>query len=137
MVPAMPALGRKGAGEESGAITTETVLVTPALLLLLMLIVHFAVWFHASHVAAAAAQEGARAARVEGGTEAAGRDKATAFLDALGREVIFDRQVVSRRGPASETARVEVSGYAAPVVPGMRLPVRAVSEGPVERFRAP
>lgn len=133
----MPPVERRGESQETGAVTTETVLVTPALLLLLMLIVHFALWFHAYHLATAAAQEGARAARLEGGTEAAGREKATQLLDALGRKVIVERQVVSSRPPDADTARVEVTGYATPVVPGLRLAVRGVSEGPVERFRAP
>ena len=128
--------GRKGTGE-TGAAATETVLITPALLLLLMLIVQFALWFHASHVASAAAQEGARAARLEGGTEAAGVAKANALLDSLGQKIITERRVRPRGSAAADTAGVEVTGYSVPVVPGLRLPVRAVSEGPVERFRAP
>ena len=120
---------------ESGAATAEMVLVTPAMLLLLMLIVQVGLWFHASHVATAAAQEGARAARLENGTEAAGQQEAEAFLDALGREIIVDRGVTASR--SADTARVEVKGYAVSVVPGLRLPIDASSEGPVERFRAP
>jgi Flp pilus assembly protein TadG len=120
---------------ERGSATTQLVLVTPALLTLLMLIVQVGLWFHASHVAHAAAQEGARAARAETGSQAAGQARAVDFLDSLGRRLILDRHVTATR--TTETARVEISGHVAPVLPGMRLPVRAVAEGSVERFRAP
>ena len=48
--------------DERGDATTELVLVTPVLLLLIAFVVQFALWYHASHVAEAAAQEGACAA---------------------------------------------------------------------------
>ena len=49
-----------------------------------LLVVQFALWQHAVHVAGAAAQEGARAARLEGGTAAAGQAEAEQFLARLG-----------------------------------------------------
>lgn len=49
--------------------------------------------------------------------------------------MLTDRQVTATRG--ADSARVEITGYAASVVPGMHVPVHAVSEGPIERFRAP
>lgn len=119
---------------DAGAATAEMVLVTPAMLLLIMIVVQVGLWFHANHVATAAAQEGARAARSIDATADAGQAKADAFLDALGREIIVERSVVSTRD--ADQARVEVRGYAVSVVPGVRLPVAAASEGPVERFRA-
>jgi Flp pilus assembly protein TadG len=118
---------------ERGAATTEAVLVTPVLLVLIMLVVQFGLWYHGSHVAVAAAQEGARAARLEGGSTEAGTARARSFLDSLGREVVGRPQVNAERNPSR--ARVEVRGTAVAVVPGLHLPIRAVSEGPVERFR--
>ena len=53
---------------ERGA-TTEMVIILPALLFLIFLGIQFALWFHASHLALAAAQEGARAARVANATD--------------------------------------------------------------------
>ncbi len=120
---------------ERGAASTQLVLVTPALLLMVMLLIQFGLWYHGSHVAIAAAQEGARAARLEGGSAAAGEERARTFLGALGREVVAEAQVVATRGP--DIARVEVSGVSVAVVPGFRLPIHAVSEGTVERFRPP
>lgn len=120
---------------ERGAASTQLVLVTPVLILMVMLIIQFGLWYHGSHVAIAAAQEGARAARLEGSSAAAGEERARAFLGALGQEVVGEAQVVATRGP--EVARVEVSGVSVAVVPGFRLPIHAVSEGNVERFRPP
>ena len=119
--------------EEHGAATAEVVLITPVLLLLIMLVVQFGLWYHGSHVATAAAQEGARAARVDGGSNEEGAARARSFVARLGRDVVGQPQVNAERDAAR--ARVEVRGTAVAVVPGLRLPIRAVSEGPVERFR--
>jgi len=134
----MPSGSRRDRSAESGAAITELVLITPALLFMVMVIFHFAVWFHASHVATAAAQEGARAARLEGGTNDAGRARANDFLDAVGAKIIIERDVKPPiRDLEAGTVRVEVTGKAYPVIPLLLLPVRAVSEGPIEQFRAP
>ena len=129
-------MARPGRGpSERGAASTQLVLITPVLILMVMLIIQFGLWYHGSHVAIAAAQEGARAARLEGGSAAAGEERARTFLGALGQDVVGEARVVATRGP--EVARVEVSGVAVAVVPGFRLPIHAVSEGTVERYRAP
>lgn len=120
---------------ESGSATTQLVLTTPALLTLMLLTVHVGLWLHAAHIAHAAAQEGARAARAEYGTAEAGRERALDLLDDLAPQLIVDRSVTAWRG--TDTARIEVSGAAAPVLGWLRLPVRAAADGPVERFRAP
>ena len=61
---------------DRGSATTEAVLLTPVLLFLVMLVIQFGLWYHAQHVAQAAAQEGVRSARVEGSTADAGRTRA-------------------------------------------------------------
>lgn len=120
--------------EERGSTTTEAVLVTPALLFLVMLVVQFGLWFHAQHVAQAAAEEGSRAARAERGTAAAGRDRTNAFLDQAGPRILVDRQVTA--GRTADTVTITVEGRSRPVVPGFSLPIRAVASSPVERFRS-
>lgn len=121
--------------DERGAATAELVLVTPLMLFMILLVVQFGLWFHASHVASAAAQEGARAARVEGSSAGAGQQRAEELLDSLGRRLVLERSVTSTRD--GDVARVEVAGVAPQVVPGFRLPISAESEAPVEEFRAP
>ena len=51
---------------ERGDATVEAVLAVPVLLLLILMVVQFGLWYHASHTAKAAAQEGVRAVRTEG-----------------------------------------------------------------------
>lgn len=116
---------------EHGA-TTELVVAFPAFFFLLMVVVQFALWLHASHVAQAAAQEGARTARVT--SAEAGEERARRFLDNLAPSLITNRQVSASRG--SDAARVDVWGDATSLIPGFRaFRVHEVSTGPVERFR--
>lgn len=122
-------------GPEAGAASTTLVLAVPALLTLLLLVVHAGVYFHAVHLASAAAQDGARAARLLDGSAEAGERAAAGLLDELAGGVLTDVRVQASR--TATTAAVEVTGYAAPVVPLIRWPVRARSEGPVEVFTAP
>jgi len=117
------------------------VIIFPLLLLLIMLGIQFALWFHASHVAAAAAQEGARAARVCDGcsptqAENAGRAATDQFLDALSPNILQNRQVAVSVDGNRRTARVEVRGDAIQVLWfKLSTPIQESSEGPVERFR--
>jgi hypothetical protein len=127
-----PHIERAARPGAAGGTTAELVVATP---LLLLLVVQFALWQHGAHVATAAAQEGARAARMEGGSAAAGRAEAADFLATLAPTLVRDPRVTARRDLA--TARVEVRGTAEAVVPWLRLPIRAAVEAPVERFRAP
>jgi Flp pilus assembly protein TadG len=111
------------------------VLVTPVLILLVTLIIQFALWFHATHVAQAAASDGLASVRVEAGTAADGETRANAILDSLAPTLITDRQVVATRG--AQTARVEVTGNSVTIVPGFTLRIHAVAEGPLELFTIP
>jgi Flp pilus assembly protein TadG len=109
------------------------VVAFPLVVLSLMFAIQFGIVYHANQVALAAAEEGARAARVRDGSAAAGGARARAFLDQLGGSILVDRGVSASRG--AEVARVEVSGSVETIVLGFKFPVRQASEGPVERFR--
>jgi Flp pilus assembly protein TadG len=117
---------------ERGVTSVELVIVTPVLLLLILLIVQIGLYFHASHIALAAAEEGTRAARTRLGTAAAGQARARRFVTALGGGLLLSPVVTASRGPT--TARVEVRARVATVVPGFQLAVDRVVESPVERF---
>jgi Flp pilus assembly protein TadG len=118
---------------ERGSATTEVVLLTPVLLFLVMLVVQFGLWYHAEHVAQAAAQEGVRTARLEGSSADAGRTRATDFLANLGPTIVKEPVVTATRD--ADTASVSVHGHSVAVVPGFSLPVKATATSPVERFR--
>ncbi len=117
---------------QHGVTSVELVVVTPVLLSLILLVVQVGLYFHASHIALAAAEEGARAARARTGTAAAGEARARRFINALGSGLIRSPVVTASRGPT--TARVEVRAQVATVLPGFRLVVDRVVESPVERF---
>lgn len=118
---------------DAGSASTELVIAMPALLLLVLASVHVGLWFHARHLAAAASQEGARAARHLGADDTAGYDRANQFLDQLGPNVVLDRNVVITRTATSVT--VTVTGHAPAVIPGLALAIDATTTSPLETFR--
>jgi len=119
-------------GHERGAATVEAVLIVPVLVLLIMTIIQFGLWYHADSLATAAAQDGARAARLPGATAADGQARAVALLEEAGPTIIQDRLVLADRNAVA--VRVEVRGTCIALVPGVHLPVHAVAESSTERF---
>ncbi|MGW5054811.1 TadE/TadG family type IV pilus assembly protein [Actinokineospora sp. NPDC004072] len=117
---------------ERGSVSAELVVATPLLLLMLLAIVQFALWSHATHIAQAAASQGLAAARVQHGTAAAGTASAQQLLDQLAGGPLRDTAVSTDR--AATSASVRISGTATSVVPFLSLPVHAEAVGPVERF---
>lgn len=110
--------------------TTELVIATPVLLLLIMAVVQFALWQHGVHVAEAAAQEGCSAARVQNGTNAAGESEAQHVLNVIGGPLIVGPIVNVSRSAVSVT--VHVAGSAEQVVPVLQLPITATCSAPIE-----
>ena len=119
---------------ERGSATTELVIVTPVLLLLIMMIIQFGIWYHASHVAQAAAQEGVRTARVEAGTASAGKLRAERFVSSAAPTLLVDVNVAATR--SANAARVDVNATVRSIVPGLSLPVHAHAESTLESFKA-
>ncbi|MCP2269240.1 TadE-like protein [Actinokineospora diospyrosa] len=122
---------RRAVRGDRGAVSAELVIATPLLLLMLLAIVQFALWSHATHLAQAAASQGLAVARAQNGTAAAGAASARQLLDQLAAGPLDNATVAADRGPVS--ASVRVTGTAAVVVPFLSLPVRAEAAGPVER----
>ena len=108
----------------------ELVIATPLLLLLVLGVVQFALWEHASGVAEAAAQQGLSVARLQGETSQAGTAETQSVLAQLGTGVLMGPQVTATRTAATTT--VVVSGHAESVVGIFSLPVRATAVGPTE-----
>jgi Flp pilus assembly protein TadG len=119
---------------EAGSATTELAIVMPALLLLIMLIVQFALWYHAQTVAVAAAQDGVRTARIQGATAADGEKSSRAFLAQAGGRLVEAPAVSANRGP--DNVRVEVHATVVSVVPGLHLAIDEEAQAPLEQFRA-
>jgi Flp pilus assembly protein TadG len=120
---------------EAGAATTEFVIIVPALVLLIMLVIQFALYYHAANVATAAAQDSVRAARIETGSAGAGQARAHELLSHAGGSVFSSVSVQTSRGGRS--AHAEVDGTVVSVIPGLDLHVTRSADGPVEQFLPP
>ncbi len=120
---------------DRGAATAETVVAMPLLLLLVLLVIQFGIWAHAVHVAQAAAVEGLTAARVDGGTAAAGQQRAEQVRAQIGRHIVAGAHISVTRG--LDTAAVDITGTAPRVVPlpFLHFPIHVHVTGSVEHFR--
>lgn len=121
---------------ERGSVSIELVILLPALFAVMFLGMQAALFHHARTVAMAAAQEGARTAAAEHGTEASGVAAASAFVeDAGGDEVLT--HATSRAERNTTTVTVVVRGHSLSVIPGWSPVVRQSASAPVERLTTP
>lgn len=118
---------------QRGEAAVETVLVVPIVLFLILLVIQAGLWFHGSQLVEAAAQEGMQAGRVETGTVSAAEERAKQFVTSLSPSIAATTEVQASR--TASTTRVTVTAHVQQVVPGLRLAVSGVAEGPTERFR--
>lgn len=121
--------------DDRGSASAQAVLVLPVAFLAFFVIVQFAMWSHATHIAQAAASHVLAAARAQNGSPADGAARARSVLTDLGNGPLRDADVHCER--SSETALVQISGTAKQVVPFLNLRVHAEAAGPVERFVGP
>jgi Flp pilus assembly protein TadG len=117
---------------ERGSGTLEAALVYPAVLLLVLLTLNTALWFHARTLAMAAAQEGLRAGRAHGSSLSAGQATAERFIHQVGGSFLTHPKVAVIRD--TNTVEVSVSGQAIALVPLLTLTVTQVARAPVERW---
>lgn len=118
--------------DERGTGTVELVIATPMLLILLLLVIQFVLYLHASHIAQAAASQALSATRVQGGSVNAGASEAQRVLTQLGNGPLQGTSVNVQRGMTQ--ASVTVTGTAVSVLPFVTLTVDAEAVGPVEKF---
>jgi hypothetical protein len=131
----MTGIRRYKRADEHGSASAELVIATPLLLLMILAVIQFALWQHATHVAQAVAQQGLAAGRIQDGSDQAGTGQATALLTQLGSGVLVHPHVTASR--ASDTTTVVVTGRAEGILPFLTLPVRSVASGPTERWTTP
>ena len=107
-------------------------ILLPALFAVLFLGMQAALYYHARTVAIAAAQEGARAAGAETGSESRGVDAANAFIDDIGNDVL--QHAVAQAERTATTATVVVEARSLSVIPGWAPTVTGSASAPVERI---
>lgn len=120
---------------DRGASTLELALLTPVLLLVILLVVQFAMVYHARHVALAAAQSGARVARETGTGDWKGQaeTKAREYVRQIGPQLLSG---VTPQADGDQNQRwVTVTGTAVRVVPFLTFHVSQRSGGPIECYR--
>jgi Flp pilus assembly protein TadG len=124
---------RRLRGEE-GAATTEMVIVTPALLLMMTALVQFGLWYHGTNLANAAAQEGARAYRLEGGSISDAQREARNFLSRTNPDLL--ENIAVNEVSQGDNVGITVTGDVMSIMPfDLGLQVEGRSVGPRERFR--
>ena len=116
---------------EADAGSTELVVATPAMLLLLALLVQVALWAHADHLTQTIADHGHAQTRVLEGTEEQGQARAHEVADQLRGELLSELTITVERTDAQ--ARVQVQASVPTVLPGLDWPVSSQVTGPVER----
>lgn len=111
---------------------TELVIVFPVAMLIILLLLQTALWFLARSIASDAAQDGARAAAVVGGSASAAKTAATVDLSQLAGPMLSGASVFAARN--GESAAVTVTGRAESILPGWSLSVSATATEPIEEF---
>jgi Flp pilus assembly protein TadG len=123
-------LCRLAAERERGSVTVELVIATPALLLLLMVIVQFGLIWSAQQAAQTAASEAVNTARAQGASQAYGQAQGEATLAQLASSELPDGQVsVSLSGGV---ATVTVTGHPESLIPGWHPVITAHASAPIE-----
>ena len=101
------------------------------MVLLLMMVIQVALYFHLRAVAGTAARHGVDRGRVTDGTEADARFATHEFLDQAGRSISF-RQVSASR--SDDRVTVTVTGQVPSLVPGVTIDVNVTKFAEPEKF---
>jgi Flp pilus assembly protein TadG len=127
---------------DRGASAVELAILAPALLILTMIVIQFALWFQARQAALAAAQEGARDARVLSVDAAADpgwsqqvTDDTLHYYDGLGTKILTNVTALPFADPQTGVAGVTVSGQLNSLLDMFGgITVTVTVEGPQECF---
>ena len=125
---ARPRVGR-GRGD-TGLATTEMAVIAPVFFVMVLLPIHFALWWHAKQTIDLAAEEALDAAQIEGSSEGDGVAAANAVIGQVGN---IENPTVSVQ-IAGDVVTVQITGRSRfRVVPG-GWHMSSTAEGRVERF---
>jgi Flp pilus assembly protein TadG len=118
------------ATRDGGEVSLQTVLLTPVLLALVLVVVQAALWLHAVQIADNAAADGADAARRYLATDADGVAAASDFVTGS-RSQLAGPPTVQRLG---DRVVVDVVVRVPAIVPGWATSVHRSASGPIEQF---
>lgn len=132
-VPAPPCRPRFARGQR-GSVTLETVVLWPAVFLLIFGIVQAGIWYHARNVALTAAHEGARAGSIGDGSDGAAR-AAEFVADTTSPGLLRVDAITQDVGGGAVT--VTVVGESTTLIPGWTIDVTQSSTAPIRRWSDP
>ncbi|WP_053678302.1 TadE family protein [Streptomyces sp. XY66] len=115
---------------DRGAVSLEMLIVFPAVLLIILLVVHVGLWWHARNVAMSAAQLGVESARVRGASAGTGTAEAREFLSRAGGSI----SGTSVSGSKGATVTIRVTGYVDTMIPGLKLKIDQHADAAAERI---
>ena len=121
-----------GGRRDAGYSVLEAAIVLPIVFFLIMLIVQWAIVWHARSVTEAAAQEGLRTADEYQGTAAAGKADTVTYLSQVAPHSLPNPQIRVTR--TASTATVTVTAHVASVIPFGHFTVTESASGPVETY---
>lgn len=120
--------------DDRGAAALELAVLGPVVLLATFAIVQAGLVSYARALALAAAREGVTAARAYQAPATAGPDRARAFLTTHAADSLTDTRV-DPRGSTATTVRIEVTGRALTVLPGLPpITIRQHAQAERERY---
>ncbi|WJV51672.1 TadE family protein [Streptomyces flavofungini] len=123
--------------EDRGDASIQMAIIYPFVLLVAVAVIQASMWYYAREIALTAAREGLGAARSYKAGPGDGAQRAREVLDRTAGDSLRGPSV-STAGSTGERIRIQVSGTAQsmlPGVPGLRITQSA--SGPVERWTAP
>jgi Flp pilus assembly protein TadG len=123
--------------EDRGDAAIQMAIVYPFILLATIAVIQASLWYYARSIALTAAREGLSAARAYEASPADGTAKAQEVLGRAAGDSLLG-YTVSTTGSTAERVRIEVSGTAQSMIPGVGgLRVSQSASGTVERWTVP
>jgi len=127
--------GRRWA-DDRGDAAIQMAIVYPVVLLVAIAVIQASMWYYARQIALTAAREGVAAARAYQASPADGAARAREVLGRTAGDSL--RSVSVTAGSTGERVRVQVTGTAQSMIPGIAgLTITQSASGPVERWTVP
>ncbi|MEW1648374.1 TadE family protein [Streptomyces sp. NPDC091219] len=119
-------------GDDRGDASIQMAIVFPFVLLTTIAVIQASLWYYAREIALTAAREGLTAARAYQASPADGTARAQEVLGRSAGDSLRDYGVSASND--GQRVRVQVSGTALSLVPGLSLTITQSASGPVERW---
>jgi Flp pilus assembly protein TadG len=122
--------------DDRGDAAIQMAIIYPVVLLAAIAVIQASMWYYARQIALTAAREGVTAARAYQASPADGAARAHEVLGRTAGDSL--RSVSVTAGSTGERVRVQVTGTAQSMIPGIAgLTITQTASGPVERWTVP